>query len=72
MKLNVQEENKTRKCANCRREIYTGDEVLTIQRVVIGLQRPIPLEAMQFFHNDECFQEYICNSNGPQLPKRIP
>lgn len=65
---------KERRCANvkCGREIYTGDDVLTLQRAVIGLMRPVPLDEMKFFHSDECLQEYVCNSEGPRLPKRIP
>ena len=72
MELNKQEETKTRKCRCCGREIYTGDEALGLQRVVIGLMRPVPLEEMLFFHSDECFQEYVCNNEGEKLPKRFP
>ena len=74
MRKNKDEEFTTRKCANvkCGREIYTGDDVLTLQRAVIGLMRPVPLEEMKFFHSDECFHEHVCNSDGPRLPKRIP
>ena len=72
MKMNDQEEIKTRKCANCTHELFTGDDALTLQLVVLGVQRPIPLEATIYLHRDRCLEEYVCNSNGPTLPKRIP
>ncbi len=72
MKSNDREENKIRRCANCGCGIYTGDEVLTLQCAVIGVMRPIPLDEIRFFHSDTCFKEYVRNSHGPELPKRIP
>ena len=72
MELNNQEDTKARQCKGCGREIYTGDEAMALQRVVIGLMRPVPLEEMLFFHSDECFQEYVCNSEDVRLPKRVP
>ena len=72
--LNQEEETKTKKCANpiCGRDLQTGDDALMLQRVVIGVMRPVPLEEPLLFDSGECFQEYVCNSNGPKLPKRIP
>ncbi len=72
MELNNRDDTQMRKCAGCERELYTGDEALVLQRVVIGLMRPVPLEEMHFFHSDECFQEYVCNSEDVKLPKRVP
>lgn len=74
MGLNEEEESATRKCANvsCGRELQMGDDALMLQRVVIGVQRPVPLEEPLLFHSDECFQEYACDSEQPKLPKRIP
>jgi hypothetical protein len=65
---------KKRKCANgkCRREIHTGDDALALQRVVMGVQRAVPLEEARLFHTDKCFHEYVCNSDEISLPKRIP
>ncbi len=74
MDPNDEEEVRIRKCANgrCSRDLQTGDDALMLQRVVIGVMRPVPLEEPLLFHGDECFQEYVCNSEGPKLPKRIP
>lgn len=68
------EDTATRKCANvtCGRELQMGDDALMLQRVVIGVQRPVPLEPPRLFHSDECFEEYACGSTPPKLPKRIP
>ena len=74
MDRNNKEKNK-KKCANvsCGLEIHTGDDVLILQRVVIGLLRPIPLEETPlFFHDDECLKEFFCNSTDEKLPRRIP
>jgi hypothetical protein len=72
--LSDDNESKTRKCANatCERKLQMGDDALMLQRVVIGVQRPVPLEEPLLFHTNECFQEYVCNSADDRLPKRIP
>lgn len=49
-----------------------GDDVLVLYRAVLGLTMPVPLEEKRLLHVDECFREYVCNSNGPKLPKKIP
>ena len=73
MKPNEKEEEiKVRKCENCGRQIFTGDDVLMLCQVVIGIMNEIPLEAKRFFHSEDCFHDYVCNDNGPQIPKRIP
>ena len=72
--LDDDEGPKARRCANaiCERELQMGDDALMLQRVVIGVMRPVPLEKPLLFHTDECFQEYVCDSDGPKLPTRIP
>lgn len=72
--LHDEENQKATKCANltCERTLQMGDDALMLQRVVIGVQRPVPLEAPRLFHSNECFEEYVCNSDTEKLPKRIP
>lgn len=61
-------------CKNraCRRVINTGDEVLMLQRVVIGVARPVALEEATYLHADRCFEEYINRNYEVKLPRRIP
>lgn len=49
-----------------------GDDVLVLYRAVLGPTMPVPLEEKRLLHVDECLQEYVCNSDGEKLPKRIP
>ena len=67
-----QDKAKRRKCAHCGQELQIGDDVLVLERAVLGLQQPIPLEEPSLFHCDDCFQEYVCNSESEKLPRRIP
>lgn len=71
---NEDEDNGTRKCANvtCGHKLQIGDDALMLQRVVIGVSRPVPLEEPRLFHSDECLQEYVCDSEAERTPKRIP
>ena len=70
--MEQEEDIEIKKCENCGKQIFTGDDVLLLQRVVMGIMRPIPLEAARLFHSEDCFHEYVCNDNGEKLPNRIP
>lgn len=72
MEKNELDKDTPRTCGHCRCELSMGDDVLVLYRAVLGPTMPVPLEAKLLFHVDECFQEYVCNSNGLKLPKRIP
>lgn len=72
MGKNEQDKDTPRTCGHCRRELSMGDDVLVLYRAVLGPTMPVPLEEKRLLHVDECFREYVCNSNGPKLPKRIP
>lgn len=72
MEKNEQNKDTPRTCGHCRRELSMGDDVLVLYRAVLGPTMPVPLEEKHLLHVDECFQEYVCNSNGPKLPQRIP
>ena len=68
------EEGEQKKCANvtCGRTLQIGDDAVMLQRVVMGVQRPVPLEEPKLFHSDKCLQEYICDSETGFVPKRLP
>jgi len=75
--LSVMEKDKKGKdvpqtCRHCRGKLSMGDDVLVLYRAVLGPTMAVPLETKRLFHCDGCFQEYICNSDGEKLPKRIP
>ncbi len=72
MDKNEQDKDTPRTCGHCRRELSMGDDVLVLYRAVLGPTMPVPLEEKRLLHVDECFREYVCNSEGPKLPKRIP
>ena len=72
MQKTNQDEDTPKTCCHCRRELSMGDDVLVLYRAVLGPTMPVPLEEKLLFHVDECLQEYVCNSNGQKLPKRIP
>lgn len=72
MDRNNKEKNK-KKCANvsCGLEIHTGDDALILQRVVIGLLRPIPLEETPlFFHDDECLKEFFLQFHRREITRK--
>ena len=72
MEKTNQEKATPRTCRHCRRKLSMGDDVLVLYRAVLGPTMPVPLEEKLLFHVDACLHEYVCNSNGPKLPKRIP
>ncbi len=72
MEKTNQDKDTPKTCGHCRRELSMGDDVLVLYRAVLGPTMPVPLEEKRLFHVDECVREYVCNSNGEKLPKRIP
>ena len=72
MEKTKQDKDTPRTCGHCRRELSMGDDVLVLYRAVLGPTMPVPLEEKRLLHCGECFQEYVCNSDGENLPKRIP
>lgn len=72
MEKNEQDKDTPRTCGHCRRDLSMGDDVLVLYRAVLGPTMAVPLETKRLFHCNGCFQEYVCNSDGPKMPKRIP
>ena len=61
-------------CANCRRSLDQGVDVVGIRDGVIGPRGFVPLEDMRFLCGDECIEAYFCEGarDRVQLPRRIP
>lgn len=72
MEKDEQDKDTATICGHCRGKLSMGDDVLVFYRAVLGPTMPVPLEDKLLFHVDECLQEYVCNSQGEKLPKRIP
>ena len=65
-------EAQSRKCAECHRDIGVGEDVVTLERVVMGPRGPVPIDDMRFFHISHCLAAYVCSTESENLPKRIP
>ena len=65
-------EKEFRRCAECGRDIEIGEDAMTLERVVMGPRGPVPIDDMRFFHISRCLAEYVCNTEGENLPRRIP
>jgi len=59
-------------CANCRRELDVGVDVIQVDEGVIGVKGFVPLEKMLLFCCERCLRDYFDLSNLPSLPPRIP
>lgn len=69
-------EGSEKRCSNpgCEGKIYTGNDALVVQQVVMGMLRPILIDDEPlYFHNEECLRAYFCNSESQEkLPRRMP
>ena len=62
----------TGKCAECHRKISIGEDAIALERIVIGPRGPVSIDDMKFFHISRCLADYICSTEGENLPSRIP
>jgi len=63
---------KKKKCANCRRDLDLGVDVLSVGEGVIGMKGFVPLESPMFFCCEKCLKEYIDLDDLPSMPGRLP
>ena len=59
-------------CAECRREIVLGEDMLTVQFTVLGARGPVPLDKALFFCDEKCLERYFSDEPVMKMPRRIP
>lgn len=55
-------------CANCRKELHVGFDVLGLQEGVVGTRGVVPLADMLLFCDEECLRSY--QGDSVATPKR--
>ena len=66
---------KSTVCANCRKRIDLGKDLLIVEKGVLGPRGPIPLSEPMTFCSDSCTSNYfngISDEDLDQFPPRIP
>ena len=59
-------------CANCRRELHVGLDVIKVSEGVIGTRNFVPLDKTMFFCCEKCLRGYFDLDDLPSMPPRIP
>lgn len=59
-------------CANCRKELQIGVDVLGLQEGVIGTRGLVPLAAMLLFCSEHCLKDYHSDLDVATLKRRTP
>ena len=65
-------DRKIRTCANCRRTLDLGVDVLIVQEGVIGPRGIVPLTEGLLFCSEACLKDYYDLSDLQEIPRRIP
>ena len=63
-----------RRCAQCRRELDLGADVISIRAGVLGPRGFVQLEERKLLCSDTCLENYVCNGKSEvhEMPRRIP
>ena len=68
----MEDNDETKTCAQCRRTLDPGVDVLTVEQGVIGPRGLVPLGELGFFCDETCLRRYYGNDEIEQLKRRIP
>ncbi len=62
------------RCAQCRRELDLGVDVIGIQQGVLGPRGFVHLDERKLLCGELCLEQYVCNGKPEvnELPRRIP
>lgn len=66
------EEEKTKKCSDCRRELGLGLDAIGLDYGVIGPRGFVPLGEKKFFCDEDCLQRHVGGTEVVHLSRRIP
>ena len=64
-------ENK-QNCANCRRDLDIGVDVIRVDEGVVGTKGFVPLEGTMFFCCERCLRDYFDMGDLQSIPSRVP
>ena len=64
------EENEKMTCVSCRRDIDLGNDVLSLERGVVGPRGFVPLGDIRLFCSESCAEEYFDGDEPTEKVKR--
>ena len=67
-------DDKNRICSACDKEIQLGEDVVTVERGVMGPRGLVPLQDAEFFCSERCLVEDLSGGliERKTLPRRVP
>ena len=68
------EEQPRLRCQQCRREIALGEDLITVEKGVLGPRGVVPLGNVLIFCSEKHVREYFANGNDDvnSIPPRLP
>ncbi len=66
------EETKQLTCADCKKPLRLGVDVITLEHGVIGPRSVVPLQDIELFCSDACLEKSVEANDIEHLPRRIP
>ena len=66
------EEEKTKQCSDCRRELDLGVDAIALDYGVVGPRGFVPLGEKKFFCDEDCLQRHVGGTEVAHLSRRIP
>ena len=65
-------DKRSSSCAQCRRELALGEDILVVQFSVLGARGPVPLDEPLLFCDESCVKRYFSDEPVQKMPRRIP
>jgi len=59
-------------CTECECELAQGDNVLLVERGIIGVRGPVSLGQSYVFCSDKCLSEFFGTDDLPRTKRRVP
>ena len=59
-------------CANCRRDLDVGVDMIRVDEGVMGNKGFVPLDSTMYFCCDKCLKDYFDLDSLPNVPYRVP
>ena len=72
MKSKELEQGEKLKCEECGKEIHLGEDLIVVEKCVIGPSRIVPLGAIFCFCCEKCLCDYFSVDGLKELGFRIP
>ena len=66
----MEDSGNQKRCEACGRNLETGSDVLVLQRGVVGLRGPVPVEDAALFCGESCLRDELGEGRPVEIKKR--